>query len=220
MNVKVSKKGVCLGLVMATILIISAIPITMSGSSGHPDLNGLIKGDILFMDLKSNVGEKKSHFPGYSNDHCAIYMGPDFQNGMKFFEVDYDDAHGRDYSGDDSFCSYYEHFTFYRVVGATNDEKDNATDWCQSREGKGYQHTARKNNDPNESDEWYCSELLWAGYYNCNGVGNQGVDIDYNGWSIVWPWFVPAVQMGCPFIYLRNDITRDSDVDFLKYGSQ
>ena len=37
--------------------------------------------------------------------------------------------------------------------------------------------------DPNDplSDDWYCTELIWAAYYN------QGIDIDSNGGDIILP---------------------------------
>ena len=56
---------------------------------------------------------------------------------------------------------------------------------------------------------WYCTELVWAAYYNCNHspeekIYGQGIDIDRNEWrkdsliySMVWP----------------NNIIRDDDVE-------
>ncbi len=61
-----------------------------------------------------------------------------------------------------------------RVSGATDTVATNATNFCIGQLGKGYSIDFRKDTSPNEPD-WYCSELVWAGYYN------QGIDIETTG---------------------------------------
>ncbi len=69
-----------------------------------------------------------------------------------------------------------------------------AIEFAKSQEGKKfvplfdfYTQTFHYKNanpdDPNDplSDDWYCTELIWAAYYN------QGIDIDSNGGVIILP---------------------------------
>ena len=49
------------------------------------------------------------------------------------------------------------------------------------------------------ANKWYCTELIWAAFYNCNHtpdkyIFGEGIDIDHNGWKkdsfgncMVWP---------------------------------
>lgn len=59
----------------------------------------------------------------------------------------------------------------YRVIGATNTTKVNAINFCISQLGKSYYIDFSKDTSSSEPD-WYCSELVWAAYYN------QGIDIE------------------------------------------
>lgn len=61
-----------------------------------------------------------------------------------------------------------------RVKGASDAIASNATDFCIGQLGKAYMIDFKKDTSPNEPD-WYCSELVWAGYYN------QGIDIETTG---------------------------------------
>lgn len=61
-----------------------------------------------------------------------------------------------------------------RGVGASDTVASNATDFCIEQLGKGYMLDFKKDTNPNEPD-WYCSELVWAGYYI------QGIDIETTG---------------------------------------
>ena len=85
----------------------------------------------------------------------------------------------------------------YRVKDeiASDTDIQNAIDFAKSQEGKRfaqlfdfYNFTFHyKNSNPNDpddnlSDAWYCTELIWASYYN------QGIDIDSNEGSIVMPF--------------------------------
>lgn len=59
----------------------------------------------------------------------------------------------------------------YRVIGATNSTKNNAINFCISQLGKSYSLDFAKDTSISEFD-WYCSELVWAAFYN------QGIDIE------------------------------------------
>ncbi|MFH0762527.1 MAG: PxKF domain-containing protein [Candidatus Omnitrophota bacterium] len=61
-----------------------------------------------------------------------------------------------------------------RVEGLTLQQKDYITNFWENQIGKPYQDWLKYlNKDPNiEASEWYCSELMWAPYYNL------GINID------------------------------------------
>ena len=61
--------------------------------------------------------------------------------------------------------------TVLRVRGATKEQIDGAVDFCISQLGKPYVCDLGKDFSPKQ-DDWYCSELAWAAYYN------QGIDIE------------------------------------------
>ncbi len=101
------------------------------------------------------------------------------------------------------------HYKFGRVKNANEEQIQNAIAFAESQFGKEFQENFLwpKNYDPYDetdmhADEWYCSELIWAAYYNCNhspgeGITGQGIDIDFNQGPFVKP----------------RDIRRDADVD-------
>lgn len=60
-----------------------------------------------------------------------------------------------------------------RVPNLTQSQKDSAVNFAISQLGKDYKLDLKKDYSPDEPD-WYCSELVWAAYYN------QGVDIETN----------------------------------------
>lgn len=61
-----------------------------------------------------------------------------------------------------------------RVKGASDIVASNATSFCIGQLGKSYMIDFKKDTSPSEPD-WYCSELVWAGYYI------QGIDIETTG---------------------------------------
>ena len=61
--------------------------------------------------------------------------------------------------------------TILRVPSATSSQINNAVNFCTGQLGKAYKLDFAKDTSPNEKD-WYCSELVWAGYYS------QGIDIE------------------------------------------
>lgn len=67
-----------------------------------------------------------------------------------------------------------EEAQFFRVKGATREQKQAAVDFCISQLGKDYNLDMKKHTSENETG-WYCSELVWAAYYK------QGFDIEAKG---------------------------------------
>jgi hypothetical protein len=77
-------------------------------------------------------------------------------------------------------------------------------------------------NNDSYANEWYCSELIWAAYYNCNNsypesepqlgyVYGKGIDLDRNGWnnnllniSIVFPREILLNRMVVSVFNLHN----------------
>lgn len=94
---------------------------------------------------------------------------------------------------------------YARVKSANSIQKQNAIDFSKRQIGKEFQgEWNNKNYNPDDlendslSNEWYCSELLWAAYYNCNNpfpeekpkngyTYGDGIDLDRNGGKIVAP---------------------------------
>ena len=96
---------------------------------------------------------------------------------------------------------FYGPFARVKVVNDT--QKRNAIDFAKRQLGKKFQSEflgldGDKNYDPTDAsdphaNEWYCSELVWAAYYNCNNsfsdekpeeeyIYGEGIDLDRNGW--------------------------------------
>lgn len=66
--------------------------------------------------------------------------------------------------------------TLLRVSTANSDQVSNAVSFCVNQLGKKYSLDFGKDTSASEKD-WYCSELVWAGYKN------QGIDIETDGWG-------------------------------------
>lgn len=168
------------------------------------------RGDIVFMD--STDYDSIWAIPGYSNDHAAIYLGHDYEDGSYFINAC---GQGITIVNYDFFNSFLENFTYYRVINANNSLIEQAIKWAEDRLGAKYQcffpqlfnpkwwyigmfELGEKCADPKNktiktAGRFYCSELVWASYYN------QGIDIDQNGWEEVKP--VPS--NGIPKFFRR-----------------
>jgi len=156
------------------------------------------KGDIIFMDLKND--RSCWAIPGYSNDHTALYLGHDYKDGNYFIHSSSD---GIGYIKLEDFNLNFEHFTYYYVDCANDSVIESALNWSEENMGlkyqcffpqffnprywyKGMMELGTKCADPNNksiktANRFYCSELVWAAYYN------QGIDIDKNGWETKKP---------------------------------
>ncbi len=67
-----------------------------------------------------------------------------------------------------------------RVSNASSSQIQNALSFCIKQLGYAYNLDFEKNTSSNEKD-WYCSELVWAAYYN------QGIDLDGGNFRGVTP---------------------------------
>ena len=158
--------------------------------------------DLVFFDSTFRPG--RWNVPGL--DHVAIYLGND-----TFVCTGHSKQTG---TFGVNIMSYDSLFTsgmlinprYARVINATAEQRHAATEWALSRIGDLYQTwDPRKCADPNSrmitANQWYCSEIVWAAYYN------QGIDIDKNGWKRDFPSFFPIFSAVSP-----QDIFDDNDV--------
>jgi uncharacterized protein YycO len=171
--------------------------------SGIADLK---PGDILFQISQ------------YITMHCIIFKQYNSINKMyEFIEANSDHGVRRIFYSENELNNTIIYKKFARVKNANTTQKQNALLFAESQIGKEFEWDFlfhNKNNIPNSSADpfsntWYCTELVWAAYYNCNHspdekIYGQGIDIDRNKWrkdsliySMVWP----------------NNILQDDDIE-------
>lgn len=175
-------------------------------------INELEPGDIAF--------KHPDIFPDYFPtiiDHCLLFIEFNKSTGEYIFIE----------AGIHNSCVQYRNETkenilgkmwgpFARVRNANSYQINNAINFSKRQLGKKFQGeffgiNADKNYNPEDikndtfANEWYCSELVWAAYYNCNNpfpkeepkngyLYGDGIDIDRNQWkknifghTVVWP---------------------------------
>ena len=138
-------------------------------------------GDIVFMEIDNYY----RYIPGW--DHCGIYVGNNEfihasaylncvikQNISLFEQFDIEIAYGK-------------------IITSNEEQRINAINFALGQIGKPYNAREAKNQSF-DSKAGYCSELVWAAYYN------QGIDIDKNACN--FPYYVGT-----------SDICWDGDVE-------
>ena len=83
--------------------------------------------------------------------------------------------------------------TILRVSGATSTKINHAVSFCQGELGSRYFLDFAKDYSASETD-WYCSELVWAAYYN------QGINIEVGGFHGE-PGVTPRDILRCNLTY-------------------
>lgn len=157
------------------------------------NLSMLEPGDIAF--------KRPDWFPYFLN-HCLLYIGYNNSTGLYVFIEAYGVGQLVKYRYENESTligSFYGPFA--KVRHANNTQKQNAIDFAKTQLGKPFQgQWINKNYNPKDTvndplaDKWYCSELVWAAYYNCNNsfpeeepedgyVYGEGIDLDRNGWE-------------------------------------
>jgi hypothetical protein len=224
MNKNYKKIGLFLGLVFGLILLSNPLMETFRAADDHPGSPqpALVPGDLIFMektqtsDIIQDVGDTTS------NDHVALYIGHDVINGISgewcvsagFLE----EGAGVGYVRLEYYIDgvQFDHLKIGRVITASQAERIDAIEWAEGRVGAEYQHWYGagflphpiKCADPTASiptaNQWYCSELVWAAYYN---TSDGRIDIDNNGWGLL-PYFFPCVNMGVPIPGLISEWLR------------
>ena len=170
-----------------------------------------ITNEIKFSDLEpGDIAFKHPDiFPDYFPtiiDHCLLFIEYNISNNKYVFIE----------AGIHNSCVQYRNETrenitgdmwgpFARVRNANSNQINNAINFTKRQLGKKFQGEffgvkANKNFNPNDvendeyANEWYCSELIWAAYYNCNNpfpkiepttgyIYGDGIDLDRNGWK-------------------------------------
>jgi uncharacterized protein YycO len=167
-------------------------------------------GDIVFRKLRI-IG------------HCLMYIGYNFDtNEYEFIEANMNcGVHYQSFDEDELKNELYNFFV--RVKTANNIQKENAIEFVKRQLKKGFDNEFLyhdKNHNPEDSFDpcsnvWYCSELIWAAYYNCNNspgdkIYGNGIDIDFDGWKKDWFEY----SLVSPI-----EIIRDNDIElfFLEY---
>lgn len=134
--------------------------------SSYNLLSTVQKGDIIF--------ESKA---GYGiTAHTAIVEGIFYSSSLQRYYIRVVEANTlgvvRSVLDDDRVND--NDVTVLRVSGATSSQIAGAVNFCMGQLGKDYSLDFEKNTSVSESD-WYCSELVWAGFYN------QGINIETTG---------------------------------------
>ncbi len=165
--------------------------------STNPGISELQPGDIAF--------KHPDVFPDYLPtiiDHCLIFLEYDHINQKYLFiEASISGSRVRyRYETEEALKGEF-YGPFARVKTANETQKQNAIAFAKTQLGKLFQgEWINKNYNPKDinndmyADEWYCSELIWAAYYNCNNsfpeqepengyTYGAGIDLDPNGWD-------------------------------------
>lgn len=161
-------------------------------------------GDLLFIESRHELGLQD--LPGW--DHIAMYTGAD---DIFIESVPYPLQDGVQYTSMFKFTSWVADVAFGYVHTASENQRIQALNFAMSQLGRPWQDPYNEswyaNADPDDpddpySDEWMCSEFVWAAYLH------QGINID------VTP-FPPPPEEGGDGIHLYvspQDIADDEDV--------
>jgi parallel beta-helix repeat protein len=170
-------------------------------------------GDLLFMDCNRYTPFHTR--PGKHSDHVSMYIGRDPNTGEPLL-VETVDTTGPRICTFDETRRWAHNFAYGRVKNATNQQKLGAVNWakqlCFDRnrpitsngeriydnyqylpyyfDRLGFWKSYRPDGIEVFSKYWYCSELVWASYYNIDENGdidlfmsyNKRIDLDPDGW--------------------------------------
>jgi hypothetical protein len=216
--------------------------LTMQGDIQNDQFLSLEKYQNLSMLQPGDIAFKHPDiFPDYFPtiiDHCLLYVGYNNSTGMYMFieasmidnQVQYRFENESELLG----CFYGP---FARVKHANDTQKQNAIDFAERQLGKQFQgEWINKNYNPEDlindslADKWYCSELIWAAYYNCNNpfpkeepedgyIYGNGIDLDRNNWNknflnitIVSPREILKNRPEVKVYYLDRDVSIRSTI--------
>ena len=130
-------------------------------------------GDILFCEWKHYNTD-----PCW--DHAALYIGDDYfieatpvgEGVVRIIHYEW-------------FVKYTKDICFGTVINNDESIRNEAISFAYSQLGKPYQYLdwqkllLNRTKDPSaDADAWYCTELIWAAYYN------QGIELDLKGMHV------------------------------------
>ena len=194
-----NKKIVIMGIIsifLLTIFTTSSEAEIKTSSEKKLHINGEILeseslnvGDLLFCDINTEVLSYMWELSaGYSNDHSAMYIGNDrFIHAIPYLPL-VPLSSGVCIWSLSEIETYFTNIVFAHVKSASESTRLAAVEWAKERLGRPYQYRQwmkSANYDPYDSNDkysnrWYCSELIWAAYYNQN---NQRIDLCKNNWT-------------------------------------
>jgi len=232
---KIKKIGLVFGLLFAVLMMSTPMLDSICRGENEDPLTPQLPlkvGDLLFMD---NKGDDNDVMIGLYNDHVVLCVDNTTPGNELFIQA----------YGNVNYCNFsyltgqweiggWDTFLIARVKGIQPWQIDDAVEWATHRIGEPYQHWELSNwtvekwytpNDPEHpnSTGWYCSELVWAAYYNIEPKGT--FDIDNNEWA-KHPYGKACVNMGCfgecyipewmknyicPYIF-KNEIQIDDNI--------
>jgi len=189
-------------------------------------ISDLKPGDILF------------HISQYITIHCLIFKQFNVSNNMyEFLEANSDHGVRRIFYSENTLNNTLIYKKFARVETANSIQIQNAILFAESQIGKEFEWDMffhNKNYIPSDpekpySNSWYCTELVWAAYYNCNHtvdeeIYGEGIDIDRNKWkkdSLIWSMVWPNDILwddDIKVFYLRKNKIKNSNDNFLLYN--
>lgn len=220
-------------------LLIMFFPISSSLSINFFEINNKKENITCFKQTISNlkpgdiIFKFPDVFPNYFPkiiDHCLLFVEFDNSTGMYvFIEANVPNGIVQYVFENESSLKKLPYGPVARVKNANETQKQNAINFTKKQVGKSFQiivinknyNPEDFNNDP-YADEWYCSELIWAAYYNCNNsfpelepqqgyIYGEGIDLDRNGWnknliniSIVFPREILFNRMEVSIFYLND----------------
>jgi len=165
-------------------------------------------GDIVWRDIDEDYF-KVPDFLQHRFAHPLMYIGKNSEDYL-FIEAHNEGVELQLYG--ESWINENLYNEISRVKASLT-QKQNAIAFMYSQVGKDFRPVFiegwhPKVYDPTVNDEWFCTELVWAAYYNCNNHPNakifgDGIDIDRKGGTFIdkiWP------------IVLPNDIRMDNNV--------
>ena len=157
-------------------------------------------GDILFCDIKPKIAEitKQLGFAffngvyGFSNDHCAMYIG-----NNRFIEACPYRMRPLQLNWLGVVISPLWKIQFwatnvtYAYVETNQEIRNDAVQWAKTQLRKPYQlfpwdaNPNPKDTSDEYANHWYCSELIWAAYWNQNvKLKVDNGDYQFNATSI------------------------------------
>lgn len=156
-------------------------------------------------------------------DHCLLFVEyNNTNNKYVFIEASAWGVRYKEADREELFGNLWKGFRRVKSKYVNDIQKQNAIAFAKLQVGKEFQGdwaTLNKNYNPNDiendiyANEWYCSELIWAAYYNCNNsfpekepekgyLYAEGIDLDPNGWEI--DYIRPLNNHSSSIIYPRE----------------
>jgi uncharacterized protein YycO len=188
----ITNNFVCYGLIISIIVIQASVTPIICGNTDtyfegarRNRVPSYVQiGDILFCDIKPTIDKIGQRFKqlqiittsGYSNDHVALYIGNNrfIESAPYLYRPLRKNWLGVVITPLRFINLWATNITYGSVINITLQERKAAVKWAFKQIGSPYQiNCSHKNHNPNDPQDrlshyWFCSELIWAAYYNQN----------------------------------------------------